>query len=179
MLLEKIYSSTYLDDFPKDNERSIDMSDFDNVEKINPDQVEEIPPTPVAPESPKPNFTEAEGGNTSQTSQTSQTYAYAVTDEDENTAKILGIISLVTGILGLLCCCSGWFGIILSIAGVVCGIISIKKGESAKGMAIAGIACGGIGIILSLAMLLIAGIAGLAANALDGLGLDLDNIPGL
>ncbi|MBQ9443365.1 MAG: DUF4190 domain-containing protein [Lachnospiraceae bacterium] len=70
----------------------------------------------------------------------------------------MGITSLVCGILGLLCsCCCGFFGFIFPIVAIVCGILSINKHEDkdAKGMAIAGIICGGIGILIVIISLII------------------------
>ena len=57
---------------------------------------------------------------------------------------------MVCGILGLLCCCCGFFGFIVSAAGIALGIVSIKKNCEGKGMAIAGIVCGGIGAFIGL-----------------------------
>ena len=71
----------------------------------------------------------------------------------EKGSKVFGIISLICGILGLLCSCCGWLGIVVAVAGVVLGIISIKKEEDAKGMAIAGIVCGGIGLVIAIIVL--------------------------
>ena len=70
--------------------------------------------------------------------------------EPKNDSKVFAIISLVCGILSLLCSCCGWLGILIAVAGVVLGIISIKKEEDAKGMAIAGIICGGIGLLIAI-----------------------------
>lgn len=76
--------------------------------------------------------------------------------------KTLGIISLVCGIAGLLCClCCVVYGlpieIILHVAAIVCGFLSIHKQEDkdAKAMAIAGIICGGIGLFLMIICLVI------------------------
>ena len=81
-------------------------------------------------------------------------------------SKVFGIISLVCGILSLLCCCTGWIGLVLSIAAIVLGILSINKQEDARGMAIAGIVCGGVGVILALIMVIM-GAAFSAADATD------------
>jgi len=85
------------------------------------------------------------------------------------------IASLVCGILGLLCCCCGFFGIALSIAGIVLGIVSLKKNCEGKGMAIAGIVCGGIGALSGL----VGVIAGASTSSLmNNIG-DIDSINGL
>ncbi len=73
----------------------------------------------------------------------------------------LGIASMVCGILSILILCGGFVGItisvmlvlmmylspVLGIVAVVLGIVQIVKNES-KGMAIAGIVCGAIGILI-------------------------------
>ncbi|MBQ7954621.1 MAG: DUF4190 domain-containing protein [Lachnospiraceae bacterium] len=60
----------------------------------------------------------------------------------------MAVGSLVCGILSLvLCCCCG-FGIVLSIIGLILGIMSkSKNGGKLSGMAIAGIICSGIGVV--------------------------------
>lgn len=76
-------------------------------------------------------------------------------DKEEN-SNVLGIMSMVFGILSVtlgccgFCCCNGWLGVIMSTTAVVLGIISIVKGEDARGMAIAGIACGAVGILIAI-----------------------------
>ena len=155
------------------------MDDYLNndIEKINEEDVEIIPP-PVAPEAPKPDFVaggsvddeqETSYGASAGEGYTNDTYAgtansYATTDDGENVAKILGIVSLVTGILSLLCCCIPILSLLLAVAAVVTGIISIKKGNSVKGLAIAGIVCGSIGVVIGIVL---AVMGGLLSNSMD------------
>ena len=87
-----------------------------------------------------------------------ETYA-----EPDKQSKAFAIVALVCGILSLLCSCCGWFGIILSIAAIVFGILSINKEEDAKGMAIAGIVCGAIGLLIAIVVV----IMGAALSSLD------------
>ena len=69
----------------------------------------------------------------------------------------LAIASLVTGILAIVpgCCC-GLFGIPLSIIALVMGIVSISQINASqgrlvgKGLAIAGVSCGGAAIALDI-----------------------------
>ena len=145
----------------------------DIIETLDDSQVEEIPPTPVAPEAPQPNFTEAEaGGSSDYASETAYTNSAS---SDDDTAKVLAIISLVCGILSLICCCIACANAILSVAAIVCGIISIKKSDSYKGMAIAGIACGGVGIVLRIVMVILAGFVGAIGDLFDSInGIDFD-----
>lgn len=59
----------------------------------------------------------------------------------------LAIVSLVCGILSILCCCCCGFGFILGVAAIVCGVLGMKGEKS--GLAIGGLVCGIIGIFLS------------------------------
>ena len=93
-------------------------------------------------------------------------YTTDSSDGSGNGSKVFAIISLVCGILSVLCCCTGWMGLVLSIAAIVLGILSINKQEDAKGMAIAGIVCGAVGVLLGL-VIVIMGAAFSAADASD------------
>lgn len=114
--------------------------DKEEIKSIDNTMSEEIPP---APEAPQPNFSESDANWTANSN------IYEDINTDDNIGKILGIISLVTGILSLLCCCSIYAGAIFSISAIVCGIISIKKSNNYKGLAIAGIVLGGIGVMFT------------------------------
>ena len=86
----------------------------------------------------------------------------------ESGSKVFGIISLVCGILALLCSCCGWFGIILAVAAIVLGILSMNKQEDARGMAIAGIVCGGVGLLIGIVVIIIGGaISSLDSNTVE------------
>ena len=75
---------------------------------------------------------------------------------------VLGIVSLVTGILSLLGCCCTWLGIVFGIAAVVCAVLSRNQSANRKfsGMAVAGLVCGIIGLSL--------GVIGILVNILYG-----------
>ena len=66
----------------------------------------------------------------------------------------LGIASMVCGILSLLCCCVPGLGPLLGLAAVVMGIIGLKA--EVKGYAIAGLICGGIGLLVGAVFLIYA-----------------------
>lgn len=74
----------------------------------------------------------------------------------------LGIASMVCGILSILLICSTYAGLplltyaapILGIIAIVLGIVQLVKNES-KGMAIAGIVCGAVGILIFVGLFLI------------------------
>ena len=65
---------------------------------------------------------------------------------------VLGIVSLVTGILSLLSCCCTWLSIVFGIAAVVCAVLSRNQSANRKfsGMAVAGLVCGIIGLALGI-----------------------------
>ena len=123
------------------------------------------------------------------TPQSAQTY-YSVPEEPKKEGGYIGvaIASLVCGILSLLCCplawcgsCCGGLNVLLAIAAVVLGIIALVKAFEGKGMAIAGLVCGGIalvGMIFALALPasftkgLMTGILGEEYNIGDMDGLD-------
>ena len=59
---------------------------------------------------------------------------------------VLGIISVVFS-----CCCYA-LSIVMGIAAIVLGVVSLKKGTSGKGFAIAGIITGSAGIFFAVVM---------------------------
>lgn len=81
----------------------------------------------------------------------SETYSSVAPEEKQS--NVFAIISMIAGIVSILCCCFGAVGIVIAVAAVVLGIISIKKEEPKKGMAIAGIVCGGVGLILAVVII--------------------------
>lgn len=88
--------------------------------------------------------------NNSVYSQASEIQYYTGEDTSKTGGGNIGvsIASLVCGILALLCCCATCFSIILSIAAIVLGIISIVNKYDGMGMAIAGIAVGGFAVVV-------------------------------
>lgn len=67
---------------------------------------------------------------------------------------MLSIISLITGILGILISIFGGFGFLLSIAAIVLGFVGRKKEVAAKGLWMTGIITGFVGIAMSIAWLI-------------------------
>lgn len=71
---------------------------------------------------------------------------------------VFGILSLVAGILGIVmaCCCGifGWLAIPFDLAAIVLGIIGMKK-NSGKGMALAGLICGIVALVVLAAVLIL------------------------
>ena len=67
----------------------------------------------------------------------------------------LGLLSMIFGIVSLpLAFCCGFFGIALAIAALVLGFLGFKKVQEGqadnRGMALAGMICGGIGVLLGI-----------------------------
>lgn len=67
------------------------------------------------------------------------------------------IASMVCGILSLLCCCFSLFSLVLGIAAIVLGIVCLSGKYEGKGMAVAGIVTGGIGISIWVIFMLVGG----------------------
>ncbi len=77
-------------------------------------------------------------------------YGAPTGDSSKNWA---GIAGMICGIGSILLCCTIIGGIVLSIVSVILGVIGLKSAK--KGMAIAGIICGALGLVASVAMILI------------------------
>lgn len=71
---------------------------------------------------------------------------------DENQGGKVGfaIGSLVCGCLSILCCCGGCCMFVLSAAAIVLGIMCIMKNLDGRGLAIAGIITGAVGLLLQI-----------------------------
>lgn len=87
----------------------------------------------------------------------SSTAGSAMTESETNGNIGFSIASMVCGIMSILCCCLGFFSLVLAIAAIVLGIVSISGKYDGKGMAIAGIITGGFGIVFWLLGVLITG----------------------
>ncbi len=62
-------------------------------------------------------------------------------------SRALSVVSLVTGILSVLCCCLGWTGLIFGAVAIVTAILSRKKLDYFDGMSIAGLILGIFGFV--------------------------------
>lgn len=69
------------------------------------------------------------------------------------------IASMICGIFSLVCCCFTLFSAVLAIAAIVLGIITLCFRYDGKGMAIAGIATGGVGIVIVIFSMILSGSA--------------------
>ena len=64
----------------------------------------------------------------------------------------MAIAGMVLGILSMVCCCIWYISGILAILALIFSIITIVKKKPGKGMAIAGVICGAIGLIIAIVM---------------------------
>ena len=100
----------------------------------------------------------SESDNSFETSEPVETVESSVyMEEAKSDSKAFGIISLVCGILSVVCCCTLWGAVVLGVTAIVLGILSISKRENTNGMAVAGIICGGIGLVFIIVMMIAAG----------------------
>ena len=74
---------------------------------------------------------------------------------------------MVCGILSILCCCFTFFGFVLAVAAIILGVICLKNNYDGKGMAIAGIICGGISVFLLILFAIIGGVTGTFTEAFE------------
>lgn len=72
-----------------------------------------------------------------------------------NKANTLQIVSLICGIGGIVFgCCTGYVGIVLGIAGLICAILGNKQGKS--GVGTGGLICSIIALVISIIILILA-----------------------
>lgn len=83
-----------------------------------------------------------------QTQMNADTYASADTSKKGNGAAIT---SMIFGILSVTCFCCCGMGVICGLTAIIFAIVSYKKKGSFKGMAIAGLICGIIGMVTGFA----------------------------
>jgi len=75
----------------------------------------------------------------------------------------MAIVALICGILGLICGLIPVVGFVLNVAAIVLGVIEVKRigrGEGSvkgKGMSIAGIILGAVGIVLGITLIVVIG----------------------
>lgn len=119
------------------------------LEHIKAEETEVIAPEPVY------SGSSSSDEETSYSSNASDNDAYSSVNSNAPVKNKPGfaIASMVCGIVSILCCCTGYFGLLLSIVAVVLGIVALVKKYDGKGMAIAGIICGSIGLIIVLILI--------------------------
>lgn len=85
------------------------------------------------------------------------------------------IASLVLGILSIVCCCAWYISGIFAILSIAFAIIVLTKNKPGRGMAIAGLVCAAIGIIIAIVMLVMVVVVGTNMSADDYKSI-IDNI---
>lgn len=87
--------------------------------------------------------------------------------------EVMGLISMILGILSFVTCCCGLLGLPVPITGAILGGLSLNKHKneptkwSGRGFAIAGLILSGVTILLTLGMLVLA-----MTGAIDNQGLE-------
>jgi len=70
-----------------------------------------------------------------------------------------GLVGMILGILSIPLACCPYLGFVLGVAGGVLGFLGRKKADAGlatnRGMALAGLICGAIGVVLSIAILIL------------------------
>lgn len=77
----------------------------------------------------------------------------------------MAIIGMICGIVSIVFFCVPYFSIPCSIGGIVLGAIGLKS--SGKGMAIAGIVCGSIGLVIAVVFIILILAAGISTEMLN------------
>jgi hypothetical protein len=81
-------------------------------------------------------------------------YGAPVAPPTQTSSNALGLISMILGIIAIPVSCCGVLSFILTIPAIVLGILGIKKANEGqannKGMAMAGLICGGVAAVIAL-----------------------------
>ncbi|MEY8390913.1 hypothetical protein D3Z36_04150 [Lachnospiraceae bacterium] len=113
---------------------------------------------PNGGQSQPPGYVQPPYGGQNQYTQTSGYAEPIFQQESQSTVSAesggFGIASMICGILALITCCLWCTCIPLAIVSIVLGILQIGKG-TAKGMAVAGIVCSAIALILLLILTIV------------------------
>ncbi len=127
-------------------------------EKITDAEEEKPAAIPSYQEEIKINYSADNNSNVYNSASQPQYYAAENYGEKQGGGNIgFAIASLVCGIVSLVCCCLTLFSAILAIAAIVLGIITLCFKYDGKGMAIAGIITGGIGLVIVVIAMIISG----------------------
>ncbi len=66
----------------------------------------------------------------------------------ENQKRNRAVTSMILGILSIVSCCVPILPLVLAVSAIIIGIASMTKNEGFRGMAIIGVICGGIGVVM-------------------------------
>lgn len=118
-------------------------------------------------------YTETQNTTFSQQAPTPATPVYQAQPVKQGNGMIgISIASMVCGIISIVCCCAWYFSIILAIAAIVLGVVSIVNKYEGRGMAIAGIATAGVMLVMFVIVILLAG-ADVFSEVIDSIKYDL------
>ena len=78
---------------------------------------------------------------------------YELFDKNKQKTMIWSVLSLIFGIVSIICCCYGWLGIVLSAASIAFAVVSRVNLKYFDGMALAGLIIGIFGMVFSLTVL--------------------------
>lgn len=99
--------------------------------------------------------------------------------QNEPRTEAFAVTSFVTGLVSFpLFCCCGWLGLPLNIVAVVFGVLAISKCNKepqrwkGKGLAIAGIVLGSLGIVLLILVIGLGVGAAVLGNILQSMGVN-------
>lgn len=84
-----------------------------------------------------------------QTQQQSVPQKPVVVDELARKKDSMVVVSLVLGIMGIIFCWAACIPIIISLIGLIMGIVSVVKTDQHRGVSVAGIITSAIGLVLS------------------------------
>lgn len=80
------------------------------------------------------------------------TYQYTYTPQMQEPVNKAGngaaITSMILGIISIVCCCCCGMGVLFGVSAIIFAIVSGKKKGRIQGMAIAGLVCGIIGLVM-------------------------------
>lgn len=97
-----------------------------------------------------------DGFTQSNTYQNTQQNLAQMQSQSTESASGFAIAGMVCGILSIVCCCAWYISGILGILGLVFSIMVLVKKLPGRSLAIAGVICASIGLILAVALLVFA-----------------------
>lgn len=97
-----------------------------------------------------------DGFTQSNTYQNTQQNLAQMQSQSTESASGFAIAGMVCGILSIVCCCAWYISGILGILGLVFSIMVLVKKLPGRSLAIAGVICASIGLILAIALLVFA-----------------------
>ncbi|MCI9078069.1 MAG: DUF4190 domain-containing protein [Lachnospiraceae bacterium] len=97
-----------------------------------------------------------DGFTQANTYQNTQQNLAQMQSQSTESASGFAIAGMVCGILSIVCCCAWYISGILGILGLVFSIMVLVKKIPGRGLAIAGVICASIGIILAIGLLVFA-----------------------